>query len=468
MHLFLTIIAFIVIFSVLILVHEWGHFFTARKSGIKVEEFGFGLPPKIWGKKIGDVLYSINAIPFGGFVRLLGEDARDEKTLKDKKSFSAKPARIRIMVVVAGVVMNFLLAWLLLSIGFMVGMQPLILTGDDLIANIDSGNVQVLNGVSDTSNDKQVLDMPRVFVAAVKLGTEADQAGLKAGDAIINLNGKGLYYGADVGDEIATTGFMHMDVLRDGKMVSVNYNQPNNQRVIVTSVADGTAAAKAGIKSGDVILAVGGKTIDSYLVLLGMNQKGAGQALDYKVKRGQQMLDIPVTPDKDGLVGIYLSNISNYENQEFSYYEGTLKTTIGKINDVKYSPLVAPFKAFDEMEKLSVLTVKMFGNVLTSVFTKFTVPEGVSGPVGIAKMTYTFVGQGFVSLMRFMAMLSLSLAIINVLPFPALDGGRLLFIILEVVFGRRVGSKVEAWVHRIGFLLLLILIGLVTYSDIFK
>jgi regulator of sigma E protease len=101
MSLLLTVIAFIVIFSVLVLIHEWGHYIVAKKSGIKVEEFGFGLPPRIWGVRKGETIYSINAIPFGGFVRLLGEDNRDDKAARNPRSFSAKPARVRIMVILA-------------------------------------------------------------------------------------------------------------------------------------------------------------------------------------------------------------------------------------------------------------------------------------------------------------------------------------------------------------------------------
>ena len=113
----ITVIVFVLVFSVLVLVHEFGHFYMAKKSGIKVEEFGFGLPPRVLGKKKGETIYSINAVPFGGFVRMYGEDSKNSKYLKSKRSFAAKPLRSRILVVTAGVIMNFLLAWFLLFIG---------------------------------------------------------------------------------------------------------------------------------------------------------------------------------------------------------------------------------------------------------------------------------------------------------------------------------------------------------------
>jgi len=133
MTLFLTIIAFVVIFSVLVLIHEFGHYIVAKKAGIKVEEFGFGIPPKIWGfkPKKSETQFTLNLIPFGGFVRLYGEDSHDPKVLKSSRSFASKSTPVKLAVVAAGVVMNFILAFVLLTLGFIFGMQPLLLTPED-------------------------------------------------------------------------------------------------------------------------------------------------------------------------------------------------------------------------------------------------------------------------------------------------------------------------------------------------
>ncbi|MEK7523998.1 MAG: site-2 protease family protein, partial [Patescibacteria group bacterium] len=125
MDIVLTIIAVIVIFSALVLIHEYGHFIMARRAGIKVEEFGIGFPPRLFKKKFGETLYTINAIPFGGFVKLYGEDSSDPKAQKSNRSFSSKSPWVRTKVVVAGVVMNFILAIVLLTIGFSFGTEPL-------------------------------------------------------------------------------------------------------------------------------------------------------------------------------------------------------------------------------------------------------------------------------------------------------------------------------------------------------
>lgn len=533
------------IFSVLVLVHEWGHFFVARKAGIKVEEFGFGYPPRVWSFKRKGTIYSINAIPFGGFVRLLGEDANDSKVLKDQSSFIAKPAWVRVLVVVAGVVMNFLLAIVLLTIGFSFGIQPLILSGQDVLQNIDNGTIHLANGVLIKAVEKgsvadldglkagdllvtlngknlptalemeslfqnkqpqkldlqvqrdgvlqnvqistqanqpvgfsldKLMDLPKVFVQTVKTGSAAELAGLRRGDLILTVNDKNIYDSSDFQTIFKPGAALKIQVLRDNKVLSLAFQTSlkedssalfPDEKIVVYNVPANDIADKAGIKPGDLLFSIGDQTITDYPQLLKLNKQYSGKEVSYKIRRGGELLDLKITPDKDGLIGVYLAQIIADKSSEFSYYNAAYTFSVTKIDDTKYPLLVAPFKALEETGRLSVLTIEMFGNVVSSIFTKFTVPEGVAGPVGIFKLTGTFVQEGLLSLIRFMALLSLSLAIINVLPFPALDGGRLFFILIEVVTRRRVSGRVEHIIHAIGFVLLMILIIAVTYSDIF-
>src|SRR3989339_635784 len=136
MQILLSILVFLLIFSIVVFVHEFGHFSAAKRAGIKVEEFGFGMPPRIFGKKVGETLYSINWIPFGGFVRLLGEDVGKSEAHTSKKSYLNKSIRARTMVALGGIIMNFILAFLLLSFGFMMGIEPLVVTSEDFLNNI--------------------------------------------------------------------------------------------------------------------------------------------------------------------------------------------------------------------------------------------------------------------------------------------------------------------------------------------
>ncbi len=540
MNWILTALAFLFIFSVLVLIHEWGHFYAAKKAGIKVEEFGFGLPPRIWGKKRGEVLYSINAIPFGGFVKLLGEDSSDPKVKNDKRSFISKPPRVRILVVTAGVIMNFLLAFVLLTIGFIVGMQPLITNSDDLFAQLKSGNIQTMTGVvvksvddaskaqssglmkddvivslngqdarredvekflrgeaggkyevkvlrNGSQNDLQIatekgkslgvvlydhLPLPRLIIQNVKSGSPAESSGLRVGDIILSAANESVYSADDFQKYLGASEVPLM-VSRGYKIENILLKQVEVPSVIVTQIYPNTPAEQAGLKVGDMLERVNGKFVQSPERAIAEIQKNVRGDIQLAFARknaegvAEQQRVVLKTDDK-GLIGVGLSVLQGVESQDITYYQTTVESSLLSIKDIRYPFWLAPVKAFDESVKLSGLTIQMFFNVIKNVVTQFSVPEGVAGPVGIFQLTYVFVQEGLVSLMRFMALLSLSLAIINVLPFPALDGGRLFFILAEVIVGRRLGAKFESIIHAVGFVILMLIIFAVTYNDILR
>lgn len=536
MGIIITAIAFILIFSVLVLVHEFGHFYAAIKSGVKVEEFGFGLPPRIWGVKKGETLYSINAIPFGGFVRLLGEDSRDTKLLKNKRSFIAKGPRTRIMIVIAGVLMNFLLAFALLTFGFSVGMQPLILNEQEIFDHISKGNIQLqpglvlkdikegsdadliglmagdvitgINGneislesldelnkakegskvavdverdgskfsvnlVADQENDYgfelfQVLPLPRVAIQSVKEGSVSGQAGLMAGDVILSVNDRPIYFISSYDEFLRRSSELQYMVVRGNEIKNFEVVLPKQYSVVVSGVVPNAPASEVGIKQGDVIISIDGTEMFSPQEVVAVNKEFAGKTLQYELIRDGQELSISVAPNDDGLIGIYPSTISSFENRELSLYPVSYISSVLEIRDIRYPVWIAPFRAIEESGRLAVVTVGMFTNVVKSIVTQFTVPEGVAGPVGIAQLTHVFIQEGVLSTIRFIALLSLSLAIINIFPFPALDGGRLFFILIEVVIGKRIGAKYESMIHAFGFVLLMLLIFVVTYNDIIR
>jgi len=535
MDFIITAIAFLLIFSILVLVHEWGHFYAARRSGIKVEEFGFGMPPRAWGKKIGETIYSLNWIPFGGFVRLMGEDASDPKVLANKRSFASKSPRVRILVVTAGVLMNFLLAYVLLTLGFIFGIQPLILSVDEIFEHLDKGTIHTLQGVvvkevkeggpaekagmikedrimdvngkvissvaqmaaifederntvvtverggvsqslnlvagegeSSGFETYEILSLPRVVVLNVKPASEAETAGLMKGDVIMKINGKSVYFVNEYEDALKNGGDMEYEVMRGEEVMNINVIAGKESMVVISSVFPDSPAEVAGIRKGDLIAKVEGIKIIVPRDLVAVAEKNAGKALNYVVIRDGEEVSIPVEPDENGMIGVGLSVLKSYESEQLSVYAADFPVSVIKIDDVRYPVWEAPVVAFNESVKLTFLTVEMAGSVFKSVFTRLSVPEGVAGPVGIAQLTHVFVQEGFLSVIRFVALLSLSLGIINILPFPALDGGRLIFILAEVIIGRRIGARFEGWVHAIGFIILMLLIIAVTYSDILR
>lgn len=537
MSVLLTILAVIVIFSVLVLIHEYGHFLAARRAGIKVLEFGIGFPPRLFSKKYGETLYSVNAIPFGGFVKLFGEDAVSEEILKNKRSFAHKSPWIRTKVVVAGVFMNFVLAIALLTIGFSFGIEPLLVTEQDLFQHLEAGNVKSEPGifvgkVSDSAktlgvspgdkllaiDDKPVTEnsqlavfqkgragkdidvtvvsqkgelkkihlplvskdrsfgidfkpfteFPRLVILEVKPDSASSRAGLKPNDVILQMNGNEMYFPEDFETAISQSNEARFRVMRENQTLEIPVSLPDQKRVVIADVFENSAAQQARFEKGDIILSMDGAAIARPEQVQEMLRKNPGKEIGYRISRGGADIQIKAQAGQKNILGIALSTVSSFRNSEVSVYRGSILTSITEIKKVRYAPWKAFKQAISESVRLTGLTVSAFGRTLKSIVSQFTVPAEIGGPVQIAYYTHTFVQEGFFALLRFTALLSLSLAVINVLPIPALDGGRLLFIAIEVVFKKRVNARFESMVHSIGFVLLLLLIVLITYSDITK
>jgi regulator of sigma E protease len=530
MTMFLTIVAFLIIFSLLILIHELGHFYVARKAGVKVLEFGMGLPPRLWGyqKKKSGTLYSINAIPFGGFVRLYGEDFTDSKAQKSKDSFSGKANWKKLLIVIAGVVMNFLLAWLLLTIGFTFGIQPLLLNDKDVIQAIDQGVVQIEEGVrvnkvnDQTLNNQlksgdrilrinnkvvglgfgfedlkkvenvrfvargvegvkrfemkwdpqklpfevdQIIYLPKVVIFNVSDQSRFKKLGLAKGDVVMKVDGHSIIGAGGFEDAVKSGQDHYFNLVSQDKLYSEDISYNGLQGIVITDVIADSPASDSGLLSGDLVAQINGvkiKTIQDAVFALKLNKT----EMTFTLNRNGNLTNIYVEPDQNGLAGIYMTELKEIDG--VTYYEKSVPSSLLKINDVKYPVHVAALKSLEEMGRLSVLTVQMFGDLMATIFTKFTVPEGVAGPVGIAQLTYTFVQEGLLSLIRFAALLSLSLAIINILPVPGLDGGRLILILFAMITRKKINQKVEAWLHLFGFLFLIALLFLVTFNDLVK
>lgn len=344
---FLSILAFVLILGLLIFVHEWGHYIGARLANIKVEEFAFGFPPRLFSWKRGETTYAINALPLGGYVRLLGEDGGSD----DQRSFGKQKARIRLAVIVAGVLMNLVLAVVALSIGFLVGMVPV---------------------VSDP---------------------------------------------ADLGGT-------------------------HEAQVMITGVSENSAAATAELASGDI--------------LIGFTSPEAVR--EFTLERAGQPVELTILRDGETVVKTVTLGMDS---------AAPLGVGLAQLTKVRLAPLPAIGAAVVETGKTIGATFEFLGGFFKQLFTTGEVAEGVSGPVGIYTVTSQAVTLGASYVLQLLAILSVNLALLNILPFPALDGGRALFIVLEGIVRRRVvRQEIEATIHAIGFVLLLILVAIITYRDI--
>lgn len=378
MLLLVSAFAFVILLTGLVIVHEWGHYITAKLSGVEVEEFGFGLPPraKTLFKRKGTI-FSLNWIPFGGFVRLKGEN---ETHRHAPGSFGAAPLWKRCAVLLAGVFMNFALAVVLFTVGFTWGQwMPTYLTDRDLQAASDRGDVHAVLAVA---------------VTGLEEGGGAARAGVMTGSLLSMIDGEALRFPDDV------------------------------QRLQA------------------------GKTSVRYTLLTG---SGFTQT---------STITVPVSEGRSGI---------------------EIKTVVRELSIPPRSLLDGVRLAVRETQVVTVQTMHGLRDLVVSLVSRVRVPEGVTGIIGIAELTYVSVQQGFFVYLRLMALLSLSLAVLNVLPFPALDGGRLVLVLMEAALNSRPVQSVpflkravswfvtfEQAANALGFILLLLVILFVSVYDVIR
>lgn len=358
-----TAILFILVLGLLVLVHELGHFLVAKRFGVRVDEFGFGFPPRIFGKKIGETLYSLNWIPLGGFVRIKGVAGDDTSAASrtDHDSFASKTFLRKYAILFAGIGMNLVLAVVLFSFTFMVGYDTT---------------------VTDTAPGA-ISSQQRIVVSQVFTDSPAGQAGIQPGDVLTQ-------YG-DVTD------------------------------VTVTGVKDFLTSHA----NGEVVLRLERSNGEEYTVNVAPQQ---------------------ITRDDQTFVGIGVG-LEELVHARYTWYRAFwlgLKTTAVMVAQIFIS----------------------LGDLVKQLFTTGNVAQNLTGPVGIAVLTRQVADMGIIYLLQFAAMLSVNLAVFNFLPIPALDGGRIVFVLIEKIQRKPVSQRVEATIHNIGFLLLLGLIFLVTWKDI--
>lgn len=427
------------ILAVLILVHELGHYFAARWCGVKVEEFGIGIPPRIYGRERNGVIWSINAIPFGGFVRVKGEDAGD----MSPDSMNAKPPAQRAFFLTAGVMMNIILAIVLMVA--VVGFQ-----------GVPHSSVYIAN-----------------VPGSVASGSPAAQAGWQPGDRIVSINGDSVETTADVsdytsshrGDEltfiierggefITTQVVPRKDPPKGQGAVGVSLSNYTNGEITIDAVASDSAAAAAGIQGGDVITEINGRVVDDAFVL------------DTELRRFEGF-SVPIIIDRDGTrISTSLTVPSFGENDDPIKVVG--------FNTVSFHAVYEKVSAIDVIPRgfqEAYDTTKQMIKSLIDTFTNTDRLRDVSGPIGMGQATNEIVDQStlplWVTLSQIAIVLSLNLAVLNLLPFPALDGGRLVFVIIEMLRGgRKIAPEKEGMVHFAGIVVLLGVMFVVAFSDI--
>lgn len=384
----ISVIVFILILAVLIIIHELGHFIAAKWNGVKVEEFGFGFPPRIVGVKRGETLYSLNALPIGGFVKVYGEEYRELDTKKNRRllnrAFVYKKPGKKAVIVVAGVIMNFLLA---------VGIYYVLLAGNHFQS-----------------------------------------------DPLLLLNKYRFRFGR------------------------------TEERIVFGSVLPDTPAYKAGLAQGDTITAI------RMIPATNLGETGALSSPEGLISFINAARNTPLE--------IKTENIRNGTKKTVvvqPYYRAELKrfvigVSLGQTVVLHYDSSVEKALAgFLHSYNVSVYNLSLISQLISSSFKEKSfgpVSQAVSGPIGIFGEIDDIMknsgGKTLINLLNVVALLSLSLGTINILPFPALDGGRLVFIAYEWITKKRAGQRLEQYVNLAGIIFLLTIAGLVSLNDILR
>ncbi len=352
----MTVLIFILTLSVLVLVHELGHFIIAKKMGVKVEEFGIGLPPRIFGVKKGETLYSVNLLPLGGFVKLYGEEY-SELGKKDKnRAFVNKTPWQKTLIILGGVIGNFLLGWFIFS-------------------------YLVTQGIAVPIN--------KVIIEKVTKNSPAQIAGLKEKDTITKL------------------------IPQDSQF----------PQIPLTSSED----------------------------LIAQTKKLAGQTVGLEIKRNGKTFLTKIIPRINPPKG-----------------EGPLGIAIISSIEKKYPWYTAPYYGLIEASNITYKIASELGKLIFGLITFQKPHVDVAGPVGIANLAGQAIKFGGNAFLQFLGLLSLNLSVINIFPFPALDGGRLIFVFYEGILKKKPNKNIEKYTNLIGFIMLLSLAALITVNDIVK
>jgi regulator of sigma E protease len=420
----------VILLGIMILVHELGHFWAALAVGVKVETFSLGFGPRLFGIRRGETDFRISAVPFGGYVRMLGEQAGDERTA-DPRSFQSKARWQRAIVIIAGPLMNILLA-----IGIVAGLYMY-------------------------AFPKQ-LDTTDPMITAIQAGSPASDAGLKPGDKIVELNGKQdpnwdfvlMQEALNANHPLRGTVQRHGQNMPFSVTPRMDPKQGigvagwgGEQNIQVGEVAVGSPAALAGLQPGDLFMTVNGQQVASPVTVKQAITHSAGQPVDFQVMRNGHLRDVTITPAAS-------------KDPKMPWHIGVgfkLPVQIVKLG---------PVGALEQSLRFNKQNALMVFQVLGGIVERRVSPKSLSGPIGIAQMSSEAAQAGAWSYLFLMAFVSLQLAIFNLLPIPILDGGTLLMLIIEMLLQREVSLQVKETIFKLGFVFLMMIVVFVIYNDI--
>jgi len=436
---------FVIVLGVLIAFHEFGHFLMARWVGVRVLKFSLGFGPKLVGRQIGETEYLVSAVPLGGYVKLFGEEDSAATTPEEqRRSFSHQNLWSKVLIVFGGPGFNFLLAYLIFAGWLATGAPLFVPSFKDLTPDVE----------------------------AMKPGSPADTAGMQVGDRVLRVNEKDISTRTELFDAVSKSNGkpLTVDVRRggqvksllitpagttvqeDGKNITVYSLGIEETAPVITAVMNGSPAMEAGVKEGDRIVAIGGQPIHTWSQMTGIVKESPNRPLKIEVNRNGQVVALTITPalEKVSVSGksVEIGKIG---------VSGPGRSLIRAAN-----PLLALWHGLEATWGWTELTAvgiyKMIAGEISS--------KNIGGPLTIASISGEAGAQGMASVIFLIAILSINLGVLNLLPIPILDGGHLLFFAIEAVMRKPLADRQRELAQQAGLLLLVCIMVFAFWNDI--
>lgn len=434
-----TIAIFIAAIFILVTIHELGHFIAAKFFNMRVDKFSIGFPPKIFSFRKGETDYVLGATPLGGYVSIAGmiDESMDDEFLEQEPKedeFRSKPVWQRMIVITAGVIFNAILA------------------------------VIIYAGIA-LSYGEDVIPIDSIQGLYISEESVAHEVGFRTGDRIIGINGERVEYFNDIFNPAAITGRdLSFMIVRNGDVQNLStppnfldqigeqgfLNQNNTLPSKISAVLEGSPAQEAGFQAGDRVISINDESVGFWIQLVEKIQNSGGQ-LQFTVLRDGDPVELNVTPDPEtNQIGIAPPN----------------PREVFEVQTLNYNFVQAMGQGFQKSEDTFLGIIQGIGMMFSG---DISVRQNLGGPVAIANVTKQATdSRGFLGFWEITAFLSITLAIMNMLPIPALDGGHFMFLLYEGITRREPSAKVRMGLQQIGFLFLIGLIILVTFNDILR
>lgn len=448
MTMLLTVVAFIVALSVLIVVHEYGHYWVARRCGVKVLRFSVGFGKPVWSRTVGPdaTQWVLAAIPLGGYVKMLDEHEGDVAPHELHRAFNRKSVWQRFAIVLAGPVANFLTAIVLYWILFVHGIPGLV-----------------------------------PVVAEPPAGSAAARAGFVAGDTVLGVDGTVVRswqdfrwivlqraldrnpvsvemktaQGAVTRRELRFDGLAPEDLEKDVLSALGLSRQRLVLPAIIGELTGSGAATRAGLRSGDRVLSINGRAVANWDALVKDVRAAPGQVLQLRVRRGEVEMPVTVTPDAVDEHGVRFGRIGASPKMD----PGALQNMLVNVN---HGPVESLGKAVVKTWETALFSLRMLGKMVVGEVSL----KNLSGPITIADYAGQSAQNGWISYLLFLGLISISLGVLNLLPVPLLDGGHLMYYSVEILTGKPVPEKIMEAGQHVGMVVLFALMAFALFNDI--